>query len=97
MTKLDCCRCCAAAADASFDQRVPAAYRVSAYYYLGRTELNSDNIAGGIEMLQQAFKECKADSENVKHILRALVPVRTQHSELSTHGCHHNYCLPVQR
>jgi hypothetical protein len=57
-------------------QRVPAAYRVAAYYYLGRTELNSDNIAGGIDMLQAAFRECKADSENVKHILRALVPVR---------------------
>jgi hypothetical protein len=54
---------------------VPAAYRVCAYYYLGRTELNSDNIAGGIDMLQAAFRECKADSENVKHILRALVPV----------------------
>jgi hypothetical protein len=54
---------------------VPAAYRVCAYYYLGRTELNSDNIAGGIDMLQAAFSECKADSENVKHILRALVPV----------------------
>lgn len=65
-------------------QRVPAAYRVAAYYYLGRTELNSDNIAGGIQMLQAAFKECKADSENVKHILRALVPLKMLHGELPT-------------
>jgi hypothetical protein len=62
-------------------QRVPAAYRVCAFYYLGRTELNSDNIAGGIDMLQAAFRECKADSENVKHILRALVPVRDNLSQ----------------
>ncbi|KAF6266397.1 hypothetical protein COO60DRAFT_451367 [Scenedesmus sp. NREL 46B-D3] len=65
-------------------QRVPAAYRVCAYYYLGRTELNSDNIAGGIDMLQAAFRECKADSENVKHILRALVPLKMLHGELPT-------------
>lgn len=48
---------------------------MSAYYYLGRTELNSDNISGGIELLDIAFRECKADSENVKHILRTLIPV----------------------
>lgn len=31
-------------------------------------------------VLQAAFEECKADSENVKHILRALVPVSGQYS-----------------
>eukprot|EP00878_Enallax_costatus_P023122 GHUV01024583.1.p1 GENE.GHUV01024583.1~~GHUV01024583.1.p1 ORF type:complete len:302 (+),score=102.39 GHUV01024583.1:256-1161(+) len=59
-------------------QTIPAAYRVSAYYYLGRTELNSDNISGGIELLDIAFRECKADSENVKHILRTLIPVSSE-------------------
>lgn len=65
----------APAAPAPAAQGVPAAYRVAAHYYLGRTELNSDNIKGALDMLGRAFKECKADSENVKHILRVLIPV----------------------
>jgi hypothetical protein len=56
-------------------QGVPASYRVSAYYYLARTELNNDRIAEGLEKLEKAFRECKADSDNVKHILRVLIPV----------------------
>eukprot|EP00775_Hariotina_reticulata_P007541 gene7541-7751_t len=55
-------------------QNVPASYRVAAYYYLARTELNNDRIAEGLEKLEKAFRECKADSDNVKHILRVLIP-----------------------
>lgn len=68
-------------------QSIPAAYKVSAYYYLGRTELNSDNISGGIELLDIAFRECKADSENVKLILRTLVPVGETCMLSESQGC----------
>eukprot|EP00879_Flechtneria_rotunda_P028463 GHRR01030578.1.p1 GENE.GHRR01030578.1~~GHRR01030578.1.p1 ORF type:complete len:299 (+),score=94.71 GHRR01030578.1:444-1340(+) len=63
-------------------QAVPAAYRVTAFYYLGRTELNSDNVAGGLDLLDRAYRDCKADSENVKHILRVLVPLKMLHGDL---------------
>lgn len=75
-------------------QSVPASYRVSAYYYLARTELNNDRIAEGLEKLEKAFRECKADSDNVKHILRVLIPVSGR-GRGQGGGCGRGLPLPV--
>lgn len=57
-------------------QHMPASARVSAYFYLGRTEVSSGHIEQGLQLLEQAFKECPRDSKNMQTILRFLVPVR---------------------
>lgn len=54
---------------------MPASARVSAYFYLGRTEVSSGHIKQGLQLLEQAFKECPRDSKNMQTILRFLVPV----------------------
>lgn len=54
---------------------MPASARVSAYFYLGRTEVSGGHIPQGLQLLEQAFLECKSDSKNMQTILRFLVPV----------------------
>jgi hypothetical protein len=56
---------------------MPASARVSAYFYLGRTEVSSGHIEQGLQLLEQAFQECPRDSNNMQTILRFLVPVCT--------------------
>lgn len=56
-------------------QHMPASARVSAYFYLGRTEVSSGHIEQGLQLLEQAFQECPRDSNNMQTILRFLVPV----------------------
>jgi hypothetical protein len=54
---------------------MPASARVSAYFYLGRTEVSSGHILQGLQLLERAFAECPPDSSNMQTILRFLVPV----------------------
>lgn len=54
---------------------MPASARVSAYFYLGRTEVSSGHILQGLQLLERAFMECPRDSRNMQTILRFLVPV----------------------
>jgi hypothetical protein len=56
---------------------MPASARVSAYFYLGRTEVSSGHILQGLQLLERAFAECPPDSSNMQTILRFLVPVST--------------------
>lgn len=56
-------------------QNMPASARVSAYFYLGRTEVSSGHILQGLQLLERAFAECPRDSRNMQTILRFLVPV----------------------
>jgi len=69
-----CITCCRSGIPCGV-QIMPASARVSAYFYLGRTEVSSGHIPQGLRLLEQAFMECKSDSKNVQTILRFLVPV----------------------
>jgi hypothetical protein len=66
---------------------MPASARVSAYFYLGRTEVSSGHIEQGLQLLEQAFQECPRDSNNMQTILRFLVPVSTAYTLSVTSVC----------
>lgn len=72
----------------------PALYRVTFFYFLGRTELYNENVELAAQRLGDALAACRRDAEGHKrNILRYLVPCKMLLGELPDPSLLQQYSL----